>query len=122
MASLPVLEDSTIVRLVWRPHEISETAIKMSLEERLIRAHLALRVAPEGGRELELIALARYGGYEVRLVEPEQDLPDNRFDFWLELFDIHRKISVDSGGANDLERALAIAEEFVSRAKELNAK
>jgi hypothetical protein len=119
MASQALLEDSTILRLVWRSHEIGKTVIKMSLEVRLVRAHLAFRVRRDG-RELEFVSLARYGGFEVRLVEPEKSFRDSGLEFWLELFDLHRKISVDSGGANDLEQALEIAEEFVLRAKELN--
>jgi len=120
MASQALLEDSTILRLVWRSHEIGKTVTKMSLEERLVRAHLAFRVRRDGGRKLEFVSLAWYGGFEVRLVEPEQSFRDSRYEFWLELFDLHRKISVDSGGTNDLEQALEIAEEFVLRAKELN--
>jgi hypothetical protein len=122
MSSRALVEDSTMLRLIWRPRKIGEVVINMTLEARLVRAHLALRVASKDIHDLGFVSLARYGSYDVRLVEPEQTSSFNPFDFWLELFDLDRRISVDGGGANDLEAALAIAEELVSSAQELNKK
>ena len=91
---------------------------KTNLETRLARAHVMLLVIPKDQREWKTAPLARYGAYEVRLVE----LPSisNTFVFWIELFDRNRRVSIDSRGADDFEEALATAERLVSRAKELS--
>ncbi|HSV22174.1 MAG TPA: hypothetical protein VLJ17_04005 [Xanthobacteraceae bacterium] len=94
----------------------------MTLEARLLQAHIELEVTPKDEHDVKSVPLARYGEYEVRLVESAHGSPANTFDFWLELFDHRRMISVDSGGANDLEGAVAIAETLIAHAKELSKK
>jgi hypothetical protein len=116
MANQARVEDSTVLRLIWRHVKWEGVSIKMTLEARLVRAYLALRNKADKSHDLKFVLLARYGAYEVRLVEP----PDDRFEFWLELIDLDGNISIDGGGANDLEDALAIAEEFVSSAQDLS--
>jgi len=92
----------------------------MTVEARLVWAHIELQIRPTDLCDVKFMPVARYGLYEVRLVEPPHDAAANTFDFWLELFDHGQKISVDSGGADDLETAVTIAEAFVADAKKLN--
>ena len=92
----------------------------MTLEARILQARIELEAAPKDEHDVKSVLLARHGEYEVRLVESAHDFPAGTFDFWFELFDHRRKISVDSGGANDLERAVAIAETLVANAEELS--
>ena len=93
----------------------------MTLEARLVYAHIELQVAPTDGGKVKYVPVVRHGAYELRLVEPTISPCANPFDFWLELFDHSRKISVDSGGADDLETAVTIAEALVAEAKALVA-
>ena len=94
----------------------------MNLEARLIRAHVELQAAPERADDRRFALLARYGAYEVRLVEPAARSGTSRFEFWLELFNHLQKISVDSAGAPDLEEAVTLAEELIAQARELGQK
>jgi len=102
-----------------RANPIFETRVsRMTLETRLVQAHVMLMVIPLDEHESKSVPLARYGPYEIRLVELAG--VSNAFVFWLELFDHNCQMSVDSGGANDLEDALILAEYLISRAAELN--
>jgi hypothetical protein len=61
--------------------------------------------------------LARYGAFEVRLVELLQDWQDDSIPFWIELFDHGSATTIDSYGGYDLEDAAAGAEALISQAK-----
>jgi len=91
---------------------------KMTLETRLAQAHVMLLVMSKDEHGSKSVPLARYGAYEVRLVEPP--LGSTAFVFWLELFDHGCQVSIDSGGADDFEEALATAEYLASRAEDLS--
>jgi hypothetical protein len=93
---------------------------KMPLETRLAQAYVMLLVIPKDEHDSKSVSLARYGAYEVRLVEPLS--ASNIFVFWIELFDHSCQVSIDSGGAEDFEEAVATAEYLVSRAEELSKK
>jgi hypothetical protein len=92
----------------------------MNLETRLVQAHVELYATPKDRHGSRIVCLARYGAYDVRLVEPGDVMPFGAFDFWLELFDHNQRASLDSGGTSDLEQALTIAEELVSHAIDLS--
>jgi hypothetical protein len=91
----------------------------MTMESRLLRAHVELAVTPTDEHGMKAAQIARYGAYEVRLVEFSETFPAHTFVFWLELFDHNNKVAVDGGGANDLEEAVTLAEELASQAEEL---
>ena len=59
----------------------------MTMEARLCRAHVELKFTPEDEHGLKAVPLARFGAYEVRLVDFSQISSGKAFDFWLELFD-----------------------------------
>jgi hypothetical protein len=61
--------------------------------------------------------LARYGAFEVRLVELLLDWQDDSIPFWIELFDRGSATTIDSYGGYDLEDAAAGAEALISQAK-----
>jgi hypothetical protein len=66
------------------------------------------------------VSVARYGAYEVRLLQVVQGSSADPFIFWIELFDHKRRISLDSGSAKNLEKALGVAEELISHAEQLS--
>jgi hypothetical protein len=92
----------------------------MTLEERLIRAHVQLEIILPDSHCQKVVALARHTAYEVRLVEFPRTSSVSTFAFWLELFDHNHRIAIDGGGSNDLEEAVTFAEELIARAKELS--
>jgi hypothetical protein len=98
-----------------------KAVVKMTLEARLVQAHVMLEVIPKDRHGSKSVPLAQYGAYEVRLVEPAV-CSANCFIFWIELFDRAGHVSIDSGGANDLEEASAIADDFALRAAKLGKK
>jgi hypothetical protein len=63
--------------------------------------------------------IVRYGAYEVRLVEPLQNLEGDSLPFWIELFDHKSGVTIDSCGG-DLEEAAVGAELLISQAKLLH--
>jgi hypothetical protein len=91
---------------------------KVTLETRLVQAYVMLLVIPEDEHDFKFVPVVRYGAYEVRLLEPRS--ASNTVVFWIELFDHDSQVSIDSGGADDFEGALATAEYFASRAKKLS--
>jgi hypothetical protein len=54
-------------------------------ERRIIRAYLALYLVPTGDDGDRTVSLARFGAYEVRLVEVTPDLSAEIPLLWLEL-------------------------------------
>jgi hypothetical protein len=54
-------------------------------ERRIIRAYLALYLVPPGDDGDRTVSLARFGAYEVRLVEVTPDLSAEIPLLWLEL-------------------------------------
>jgi hypothetical protein len=88
-------------------------------EARLIRAYLALFLAPwnDGARS---VRLARFGAYEVRLVELARGLSGEGFPLWLELYAHDIGGSLDSCGCEACDDAVTAADEFVARAKALH--
>jgi hypothetical protein len=88
-------------------------------EARLVRAYLALFLLPwqDGARS---IRLARFGAYEVRIVEFTQDLRGEGFPLWLELYAHDEQASLDSCGCGAFEDAVAIADELMERASALH--
>jgi len=100
--------------------QIGKAVVKMDIEGRLVRAHVELYVRRRDERASKSVSVARYGAYEVRLLRVVPGSSADPFIFWIELFDHNRAISLDSGSAKDLEKALGVAEELISHAEQLN--
>jgi hypothetical protein len=88
-------------------------------EARLVRAYLTLFLVPwhDAART---VRLARFGAYEVRLVEFAQDECAEGFPLWLELFSHDKQRSLDSCGCDEFDDAVNAADEFIARASELH--
>jgi hypothetical protein len=64
--------------------------------------------------------VARYGAYEVRLVESLLDPQDDTIPFWVELFDHQSALTIDSCGGYDFEETAAGAAALISQASLLH--
>ena len=86
---------------------------------RVTQAYVRLFFVPESEDGARTISLARFGNYEVRLVELVQS--DGACDppLWVELYDRNIPGSIDSCGASDLEEMVCAAEQLLSEAKQL---
>jgi hypothetical protein len=107
------------------PWHRSGTTLRNSLgkelaERRIIRAYLALYLVPPGDDGARTVSLARFGAYEVRLVEVTPDLSAEIPPLWLELYAHGIGSSLDSCGCDEFEDAVLVAAELVAQAKELH--
>lgn len=103
------------------PASVKETQkvfFKLS-EARLVRAYLALFLIPwsAGSRN---VRLARFGVYEVRLVEFEHDLAEAGSPLWLELYRHDTCESLDACGCDEFDMAVRVADELTAQASELH--
>jgi hypothetical protein len=96
---------------------LGKTVRNKLTERQIIRAYLALFLVPTGEDGSKVAPLARFGAYEVRLVE---FTGDGGPLLWLELYahDIH--CSLDSFGCDTFDEAVMGAEELVAQAQELH--
>jgi len=93
---------------------------KRPLLSRLNQAYVSLALIPEDTDGSRTVSLARYGAYEVRLVEFPPSRASDAFPFWLKLYRRDLRTSLDSRCCQDLDHAEAVAEHLVSRAKRLH--
>jgi hypothetical protein len=89
-------------------------------DQRVARAYIRLLLAPKGQDGSKTVSLARFGQYEVRLVELSQIDSADAALFWMELYAHDVQLAVDSCGCHELEEAVIAAEELVSQARRLN--
>ena len=90
------------------------------IECRLMRAYVRLFLAPEGDSCARTVPLARFGSYEVRLVELTKAHADDVTPLWMELYSHDLRHGLDSCGCRDIEEAVLAAEQLVSQASQLN--
>jgi hypothetical protein len=97
----------------------NKTGISL-IELRLTRAYISLLLVPTDEEGLRSVSLARYGKYDVRLVESALTPAIETTKLWVELYahDVHAR--VDRCSVNDLDEAVAAAKYLISRAKTLN--
>lgn len=100
--------------------QIGKGVVKMDIEARLLRAHVELYVRRREEPGSKSVSVAQYGAYEVRLLQLVQGSSADPFIFWLELFDHNQRISLDSGSAENLGKALGVTEELISHAEQLS--
>jgi hypothetical protein len=82
--------------------------------------HLAF--VSQRGDGAKAVSLARFGNYEVLLVELAQDSVTDHTQVWVELYDHKVQNGLDSCGCADIEDATIAARELISRARQLNEK
>ena len=88
-----------------------------NLEMRIFRLYVWDLMAQGFSDGCRAALLARYGAFEVRLVELLQDWQDDSIPFWIELFDHGSATTIDSYGGYDLEDVAAGAEALILQAK-----
>jgi hypothetical protein len=98
---------------------VSRTSDKALSQLRIARAYVKLLCIPAGTSEAS-ISLAWIGNYEIRIFEGPQVDSDGMSLFWLELFDHGVKTSIDSFSCQEIEDAVVVFEDFISRARLLN--
>ena len=91
----------------------------MFLMSGLCRAYLALSLASEPEDGSRAMPLARFGAFEVRLIELAGRRMAEDSDFWIELYRHDIQSSLDSCRCRDLDEAEPIAEYLVACAKGL---
>jgi hypothetical protein len=82
--------------------------------------HLAF--VSQRGDGAKAVSLARFGDYEVLLVELEQGSITDHTQLWIELYDHKLQHGLDSCGCTDIEEATIAARELTARARQLNEK
>ena len=87
------------------------------VEQRIMRAYTYLFLVPTDSTGTKHVSLARFGQYEVRLLELES--ADDRTT-WLELFARNTQTALDSCCFRDLEEAADAAGHFIANAKQLH--
>ena len=80
---------------------------------RITRAYIKLLCIPEGAAKI--VSLARFGNYEVRMLESSQNDPDAAPLFSIELFDHDAQLPVDSCSCFDIDEGAAAFRNFISR-------
>ena len=88
-------------------------------EARLVRAYLTLFLVPWVD-DARAVRLARFGSYEVRLVEFARDSSAESFPLWLELYAHDIQTSLDSCGCDAFDDAVSVADDLIARARELD--
>jgi len=85
--------------------------------DRLYSAYLGLLLAPLSEDGSRSVSLARFGTFEVRLIE----LADRgMIDFWIELYCHYTRSSLDSCKCRELDDAEPIADHLIFCARQLN--
>ena len=101
--------------------ELKKPSRTDSLAWRLTQAYIWLAIAPanpDGSRTAEI---ARYGVYEIRLIEPAATSDADAISFWIELYDHKNKLVIDSCGGHEVDDVAAIAQELILLAERLHA-
>jgi hypothetical protein len=81
---------------------------------------MRLAFASQRGDGAKAVSLARFGDYEVLLVELAQGSITDDPQLWIELYDHKLQHGLDSCGCTDIEDATTAARELISRARQLN--
>jgi hypothetical protein len=105
----------------WRLADIilRKVAKGSPTESEFIRAYLSLFVVPANDDGAKMVSLARFGGFDVRLVEFCGGLDVEVPLLWLELY-AHDVGSLDSVRCDEFSQAVAAAREFILRAHRLD--
>ena len=80
---------------------------------RITRAYIKLLCIPEGAAKI--VSLARFGNYEVRMLESSQNDSEAAPLFSIELFDHDAQLPVDSCTCFDIDEGAAAFRNFISR-------
>jgi hypothetical protein len=87
-----------------------------ALELRILQLYIWTLNAKRFTDGYRTVTVARYGAYEVRLVEPLLDSRADTVPFWIELFDHKSANTIDSCGGHDFEESAAGAAAMIAQA------
>jgi hypothetical protein len=90
-----------------------------ALELRILQLYIWALSRNKGVDGVRTATVARYGAYEVRLVEPMLDPQVDTIPFWVELFDHKSAVTIDSCGGRDFEETAAGTAGLISQASRL---
>jgi hypothetical protein len=93
---------------------------KRPFESDVALAYIQIGLLPIDADGSRSMPLARFGSYEVRLIELVHAPADNATLFWLELYDHSAHSGIDACSCDDLEEAASKAEHLILMAKTLN--
>jgi hypothetical protein len=86
--------------------------------DRLYKSYISLKLVPKSESGSWTIPIARFGAFEVRLVEfADSDQRDN-LDLWIELYRCDTQSSIDSCLCRDLDEVEDLRAYFISQAKD----
>jgi hypothetical protein len=91
-----------------------------ALELRILQLYIWSINAKKLADSCRTATVARYGAFEVRLVEPLFDAQGDTIPFWIELFDHKNAVTIDSCGGHDFEETAAGAAALISQASLLH--
>ena len=100
---------------------MSNTTGTASIEPRLTRAYVSLFLALASLSGTRMVSVARFGNYEVRLVELSRASSADVSPLWVELYAHDIQQCIDSCSCNEIEDAVDAAEHLISLAAQLNA-
>lgn len=89
-------------------------------ERQLVRAYTRLFLVPKDGDGSRRISLARFGNYDVLIVELARG--KRAPQFWMELYKHDTDVVLDSCACDDLEQAAIAAEILIKQARKLYEK
>jgi hypothetical protein len=87
-------------------------------ERQLVRAYTRLFLVPKGEDGSRRISLARFGHYEVLIVELAK--AERAPQFWMELYAHDIGLALDSCACDDLEHAVGAAAGLIHQARKLH--
>jgi hypothetical protein len=90
-----------------------------ALELRILQLYIWALSRSKGVDGFRTATVARYGAYEVRLVESMLDPQVDTIPFWVELFDHRSADTIDSCGGHDFEETAAGTAALISQANRL---
>jgi hypothetical protein len=90
-----------------------------ALELRILQLYIWALSGDKGADGFRTATVARYGAYEVRLVESMLDPQVDTIPFWVELFDHRSAATIDSCGGHDFEETAAGTAALMSQANRL---
>ena len=97
----------------------NDTPDRALTELRIASAYVKLSRIPENSSEAS-VSLASIGTREISMFRLPEDGCDRVPLFWLELFDHSTKTSIDSFSCHEIKEAVAVFDDFISRAGHLN--
>ena len=86
--------------------------------DRLYESYISLKLTPISESGSRTIPIARFGAFEVRLVEFADSDQGDSLDLWIELYRYDTQSSIDSCLCRDLDEVEKLGEYLISQARD----